>query len=473
MPAENDAELNGATPAAVSDNETPSTFVSLFGPFRNKKRKLKQSRAEYLRENLPLVESSSRTLGLSGAAVVTDCDDDQPEEGSLSVDSAISIRGSTDPPQSLTTNTTSTPASSSRAFGIASHHGLAQTADGPTLEGMRIFHQGIDAETNKRFYDICEQLEPALIGFLHKKRVEFRPLSIQILVLGHEPSSAKPWIVVRCGKQAMKKARSFLKKDFARSLCQGPPSCRVRFDALVTTQVQLKNSDKPDEVLIQKDGFETSRVWSPYIKVEHSGTAHYATMGGLVCVTYNHGAISFYGLTAGHVLPAEQVDENIQISPTDYSDEDSEGEESDAVSQDGYDSDGRCMSVGNISNIRTSASSCSKDGGDVSGAYGDPQWATLGAMSKASYSARARDRDWALIDITGNHRKQSEGIELSCTPMLGGAIPTDGRCVVLHSKSQMECVMSPLPARMLLPSGHKFVDTHILQLPRDAGKCNV
>lgn len=470
MPTENDVELDGATPA-VSDNEAPPPFVSISGLFKNKKRKLIQSRTEYLRENLSLVDSSSRTLGLSKAVIVTDCDDDQPGEGSLSIDSTTSVTSSTDPPQALTANTTPTPAPSSRAFGIASHNGLAQTTDGPTLEGMRIFDQGIDEETRKRFYDVCEQLEPALISFLHKKRVEFRPLGIQVLVLGHSPSAAKPWIVVRCGSQARRKAKSFFKKDFARSLCQGPPSCRVRFEVKVTTQVQLKNGESLDEVLIKEEMLDTPGIRSPCIKVEHSGIAYYATMGGFVSVTYSYGRKSFYGLTAGHVLPANKYDEAVQSSPKDDSDDDSEGEDSDDVGDDDSESDGNLSRAGNIANAQQSATSIPKHTNKVSDAQDGPEWATLGAMIEASYSTRARDRDWALIDITGAHRKHSGSIELSCTSMLEGVVSTDERCMVVHNKSRLECVMSPLPSRMLLPSGHKFVDMHVLQLRRDIGKC--
>jgi hypothetical protein len=74
-----------------------------------------------------------------------------------------------------------------------------------TIEGMRIFNQEVEDAVIVRFNTISDTVLPALIKNLRKGRHEFRPLGIQLLVLGHSEHDARPWMVVLCPEPVKKR----------------------------------------------------------------------------------------------------------------------------------------------------------------------------------------------------------------------------------------------------------------------------
>jgi hypothetical protein len=124
----------------------------------------------------------------------------------------------------------------------------------------------------------------------------------------------------------------------------------------------------------------------------------------------------WYGLTAGHILPADEFNGGTETSDLEDSDDeenDSENESNSDIESDGHFSDtgsimeAKRMALGRQKKRKRSLGSCDPDGDDFEedGALQNPSWTTLGSMAEASYSKRARNRDWALINVTPTQQK--------------------------------------------------------------------
>ncbi|KAH5181816.1 hypothetical protein HBH76_157280 [Parastagonospora nodorum] len=464
---------------------SPTRSGPFFSSLGNKRVKVTQSRAKFLRQDRSLVDNSRKVLSLSTRDVGKDCTHDplgpqkHPESKPEGHDNAESAANTTsllqtdavDPPP------TPTPTALSPAATPVSAHALE--TGGPTLKGMRVFNQTIDNTVRERFRCVHEKLEPALLALLHKKRIDFRPLSLEILVLGHTPNDAKPWIVVRCSRAAKRKIKSFLREDFIKNLCQGPSSCSIRFEIIVTEAFVQITSDKCDEVFTKQEDLELREVWTPRIKVFHSGEARFATMGGIIRIVDSIGEEKFYGLTAGHVLPADNLhDEGLYKGGSSTTSDDDDNYEDDEQDKSGDENENESRpsagysqeSLVGMRNMASSTEAPILEGEDdeKSSSIGDEvHWVSLGTMSKASYSPRARNRDWALIEVNGILSGQYK-----CAAGYGGLIgavrPTQDQHVTTRNTSEYHCVVQSLPARAILPSGHKFVDIHVLKLTQIA-----
>jgi hypothetical protein len=251
-----------------------------------------------------------------------------------------------------------------------------------SVDGMHIFSWEVENVVTDRFYDVSKALEPALIEHLRRMRIEFRPLSLQLMVLGVTEDVAKPWIVVLCPKSVKSKVVSFLKTDFAKSICQGTSSLKVSFNTVVVGRpIKPTSGDFPEDVFLENVSLNGLNSWTPRIKVVYSGTARYATIVGFLCTVDAQGNNSFYGLTAGHILPPDHSQEEAMYG----------------VSED-YDSDGISDSHNDEAHSDTiSLSDHSEDSvfEDEIHDEGDSEsdqrsWTLVGNVSRASYSPSAR-----------------------------------------------------------------------------------
>lgn len=329
-----------------------------------------------------------------------------------------------------------------------------------TIDGMRIFSLEVEPSIEQRYHEVRELVEPALIDYLCRKRIAFRPLGMQLMMLGVEEARAKPWIVVICSEKARGKVKVFMKKDFIRGICQGPDTCQVRFDtAVVGRALTPSDGEEHHEVFMEQGDRESLEPSPSQIKVVQSGTAHYAMIGGYVTVINLQGKRSVYGLTAGHILPADLLYdrdvETLSDVENNDSDDDSSGSESSGV-------------------LSTTRSHCGDEellnsAGDVSDYSGDVDdnrnWTCIGRISKASYSTQARNRDWALVELTDSIDEPISAFNALPHTEFEVAYSICGHGAVMAKGSMTTCVMSRLPARAVLPSGRSFVDVHVLQLP--------
>ncbi|KAH4036603.1 hypothetical protein HBI24_089970 [Parastagonospora nodorum] len=317
---------------------------------------------------------------------------------------------------------------------------------------------------------------------------------MQLMLLGRTEAAATPWIVFTCRENAQKKVERFLQKKSNQNIYHGPRFCRYRFDtAVLGRPLALTASKSPDEVFFYQEDLSLFEDWTPRIKVGQLGTERYATVGGFVSIIDSRRKKSLYGLTVGHVLPADDsyTDDGDVLSDSDTEDE--------LGDDDNNDVDGKntALLVASENAIEAGMSIGTDDGGlenvaasslndehilalqessDADTQLSDPQskiiWASFGKMSKASYSHRARNRDWALIELNSIEIGQIKGFSKDCPNELRKAASATGdrsairdRSAVIGDRSRRQCTISTLPASAVLPSGFDFVDVHVLQVP--------
>jgi hypothetical protein len=325
---------------------------------------------------------------------------------------------------------------------------------GKEMEHIQVFNQEVDEATNRRFHKIHLHLERAVLDYLRAKRCNVQGTAVQLRVLGATEDAAKPWIVVHCPKKAMERANKSLGEDTVRRMCQG----QIMFDTAVCYPLRPALSEDPDEVFIEQDSQETHEAWPPQIKVTKSGMVRYATLGGFVFVTMPDGKTLVYGLTAGHVLPSEEYyNADGYMSP----DEDSEDDESDddsIVSSTGGNSSDGSPDAGDISTLQGSSDSEDEIPADLE----HRSCTILGCIAKASCSERAKNHDWALIELAATTTEPSNNSKAPSSVPLEVARPASDRRALIHNRSIVECTVSLLPARAILPSGRSFVDVDVL-----------
>jgi hypothetical protein len=450
----------------VSSDQNAKNF-SIFGPYP-RKRSLVQSKAESSRNTIP-VDNSARIL-LSVIKPDTIVDDAAPQEcpEHTSIGCNCTSRGANPCASShllvpwASTFQVSVPLISDRP--------LQQDVQAPVFYGremkhMRIFSREVDEAVHVRFREVHEQLEPASLNFMSKERIAYRSTAIRLMVLGTIEEEAKPWVVIHCPHSARKKTRKFLKKDLIISMCQGSPSCQIKFDSAVCSSLEKADSEDLDEVFIEEDDSETFKAWTPQIKVVQSDIARYATMGGFVFVTVADEKKSVYGMTAGHVLPTEELyDRDVCISSEEDSEDDESDDDSDSSS---LDPNPVCYSS-NAGSPTTPQHSFASDE-EVPNDELHRSWASLGHMSRASYSTGAQDHDWALIELTTSQTERLKVSKALLGAPLHAARPAGDHRALVWNRSMTECTISSLPARAILPSGRRFVDVDVLYPDKNEG----
>jgi hypothetical protein len=203
------------------------------------------------------------------------------------------------------------------------------------------------------------------------------------------------------------------------------------------------------------------------------------------------GSTSFYGLTAGHVLPASDLytDDNDTLSDSDTEDEDDEHDEDNDKNDDKddgnraddtYDADvGPSQGAEDENRISNDQELDVEDFPgylppddrvpDMEDFVQDKRtWTSLGRMSKASYTGRAQNRDWALVELPGERFKDSP--KAPSKELRKAVRLADHSHAVIGDGHGKQCLISTLPARVILPSGRDFVDVYTLPLSSNERK---
>jgi hypothetical protein len=446
--------------------ETQEDEVSIDMSARNpQKNKLIQSKVESS-HNTPSVVNSSKILQLSAVNAYLPEDDEATQVCANHTSS--SCRGtsrSTGAFQSCTADSAVVHLEASASSRIDKH--AQQDAPklvfyGQEMKHIHVFNQEVDEAINRRFDEIRPHLERAVLNYLREKRCNVQGTAVQLRVLGATEDEAKPWIVVHCPKKAMKRANKFLGEDFVRRMCQG----HIMFDTAVCCSLRPAYSEDPDEVFIEQDSQETYEAWPPQIMVTRSGVSRYATFGGFVFVTMTDGKTLVYGLTAGHVLPTEEYNNTDGYMSPDEDSEDDESDNDSIVSSTGRNSPDWSSDAGDISTLPGSSDSQDENSADLE----LRSWISLGCIDKASYSERAKNHDWALIELAATTTGPSNISKAPPSVPLEVARPAGDRRALIYNKSMVECTVSSLPARAILPSGDAFVNVDVLHLNANEGK---
>jgi hypothetical protein len=470
------------TPAVIGE-EVP--FVSLFGPPDDRKRKasapLPPSVALLL--ETPSADNSRKRLFASMDATTIGDRNEQPNTrgatptipNTLPQAADITLPTTLEPPTSASSNTAPKLSPALRTANRSAGPTHTATPPSATIKHMHIFERKIEAVVTNRFQEVQKILEPALLTYLAKERIEFQPLLMQLMLLGDTEDDAKPWIVILCRRKAKHQVKKFIKKRTTKNMYQASRLGQPSFDVMVVGRPLQKNtSGTLYEVFAVGQNSVTSKLWVPRIKITHSGSPHYATLGGFVRIVNSHGKVSTYGLTAGHILPADELYD--QDSATSEIVDDSDmGEVSEASDETSDEEHSGCSSKDRsrhpeVTNELSdpSAYDCTTSAGDSDNPE-DTRWASLGKISGVSYSRRARDRDWALVELTALHNGQLQVTDVPTSGEHRAACPANEECAIVHNSSQQQGIISASPARAILSSGHNFVDVYKLKLHEGQG----
>jgi hypothetical protein len=189
-------------------------------------------------------------------------------------------------------------------------------------------------------------------------------------------------------------------------------------------------------------------------------------LGGFVSAIDRQGKKTVYGLTTGHILKSKEFYDanNNVVSDADgdvFSDDDTQEEDSEDDEDYAY----------NYSEPSSTTESSIGETLDKE-MHIDPEshsWTSLGAVSAVSYSDRARDRDWALLDLDAIHNGQLKVPQVGTNEMRRPVRPADSQSAVICNRSKLACTVTSLPARAILPSGRKFIDVNVLHIAGDQG----
>ncbi|CAA9958042.1 hypothetical protein PTMSG1_01616 [Pyrenophora teres f. maculata] len=272
------------------------------------------------------------------------------------------------------------------------------------------------------------------------------------MVLGNDEETCKPWLVVLCPKTAKKKVERFFQKDMAKRLCKSPGSGLVSFEVVVDRAPEMKGTGDESigviSALSEKEGM-------PFVKVAGSTKDQIATLGGFVHITWSSSSEPvMFGLTAGHVIPSN-VSGNFEEEVFSCGSDDGS---TSVVSEEGTATD----EEGDIS-------SDIEEPGSVSVDTKPFQWSNIGQIANASYSHRALNMDWALIELSDSSiTRLKKTSAASFLPLEAGTI----QCSVeaeIHNNPNQVGHLSDIPASMILPSGSEFVRVHTLTLNEPGG----
>lgn len=287
------------------------------------------------------------------------------------------------------------------------------------INGLQIFNKDVESALLERLDALLKDLHGPLLAHLSKRSEAFKPLMYRIRILGTDEASAKPWIVVLCPTPAVRKVEWFFQQDFARSACAeggievayvGRP---LRFRSGLWNEV---------EVAFAKTDMQHRESWSGPIVLTQLSNDYHATMGGILVVKDAGGIESVAGLTVGHLLRSGSVTDSFTLD----------------VDFESF------ISTPTLEAYNTS-------GGQIP---------TLGRIAEASFSASARNLDWALIEFP-------KGTTVSD---FISSDPTHEQFIVGHCNGCVKFrpdLLSPgvanistLPARAILPLRETFVKIH-------------
>ncbi|KAH6866339.1 hypothetical protein BKA58DRAFT_318314 [Alternaria rosae] len=329
------------------------------------------------------------------------------------------------------------------------------------IQGMHVFQRTVSEDTRKRFQDVMSRLSGPLAAYLRKSRHEHRPTAIRLMFLGQDEDSARPWIVVLCPEPVKKRAEKFFKQDMAQRLCQLDEPGRESFHVVVVGHAPRPKTGGSARRVTMSSGLPTGdgsilRTFSSSSQADtkYHGKTSSAAIGGYILVSNFDGTEVVYGLTAGHVFPQTGIDSPSSDGPWGGS----------IPSPDSSDLE---------DNITGIPEHSAEDRGQsllesFIGPRSEPAWTGM-VLAEVSFSREARDRDWALIE-----RIRTTQIESLYTKaperevVLGTMKDLQPAQLYFGAEVALNCTISRDISMILTPSGHNFVQAHILTL--DASK---
>lgn len=282
----------------------------------------------------------------------------------------------------------------------------------PKLTKAKTFNKPIHWLTQNRFHDLTELFGKHLIEYLAKEKVDVAGtwnISMKLKLLGEDEATARPCVIVLCNASESKKVKKFFRRKSVKSQYQPcDPSPEMPYlEVVVWTRPPRLIASIGDVYLVSVDCKPgLLPLGGTPIKVCQSGIARFATLGGIVVVRTSLGTVSFYGMSAGHIIAQENPkdrsrDRDINDGVLENSDDDNGGhneEDDDALDLENFELDVTFQQDhgGVATNLIRGHSKANEDR--------DEPWRKIGHVSKTSRTNNlldgSPDFDWSLIDIT-------------------------------------------------------------------------
>jgi hypothetical protein len=297
--------------------------------------------------------------------------------------------------------------------------------DSSHINGLQIFKDDVEPALGARIDAMFEDLSDPLMVHLLEKCDRFRPLMYRIRILGKDEASAKPWLVILCPAAVVKHVESFFQKPLARQFCTEidvPGGLEV---AYIGRPPSFRSGSWDDvEVAFASTEEQFGLPGSIAVTLTQMSNVYRATMGGMLVARDQEEHHVLFGLTVGHLLRHENTTDTRAID----------------IDLDAF------LEWPSESNVVTGAADN-----------------TMGLLAKVSFSAQARNLDWALIEFM-------EGTSIAEFLLSQPAYAGFEKFVLGHCKGAVTfrpdlrlaggARISNLPARVVTPLGKSFIKVY-------------
>ncbi|MCJ1355091.1 MAG: hypothetical protein MMC33_005082 [Icmadophila ericetorum] len=199
---------------------------------------------------------------------------------------------------------------------------------------LRPFDKPIQQEIQKRFNDLNDLYNDALVEFLVKSKVDTRNISIKLKHMGYKEETAKPFVIILCPKAACKKVKQFFGEQAVKSQYQPQqPSVDLPY-------LEIQVIPRPPRLIASAVSvcaphrditLDFPALYGAPVKVNRGERSRFGSLGGMIMATRYSGSTTFYLMSAGHIFNPEHQgsEENDREPSSDGTDEDSLEEQSD------------------------------------------------------------------------------------------------------------------------------------------------
>lgn len=200
---------------------------------------------------------------------------------------------------------------------------------------LRPFDKPVQQEIQKRFNDLNDLYNDALVEFLVKSKVDTRNISIKLKLMGYKEETAKPFVIVLCPKAAYKKVKQFFSERTVKSQYQPQqPGADLPY-------LEIQIIARPPRLIASAIGvcaphreitLDFPALCGALVKVDQGERSSFGSLGGMLMATNYSGSTTFYLMSAGHIFNLEHhgsEEHDHEPSLNDDADEDSLEEQSD------------------------------------------------------------------------------------------------------------------------------------------------
>jgi hypothetical protein len=365
---------------------------------------------------------------------------------------------------------------------------------------LKEFQQDLPETTVHRFMDLKDLFDQPLYRLRSENKGPPGTISMRLKVLGTDPASAKPWIVILCDKTLYRKVKHFFDQSSVKNEYQprDVDSDLPSFGLLV-----YDKPPRPTAGTTYNAIYGQHQIYSPdfvtwcgtTIKCEtcgehaaDSGTSaiRFATLGGIIKVVDAMQTTMLYGMTAGHVLFNDEIpdSEHDPVSSEDENEEsqhlwDQQGEvfeleidfEEDQGSSESWplSQENKVVPWRQIGHVVLS--SRDRDSIDT-----DLDWALLNVRDPAYYRPNLLVKDSDLVTDVSSQPPRLYHARSDLKPItVAGALDTESlqpRPVLLLGgvSGPTPGFLVPKSAFLMMGPGKSFIETYSLVLDDGSGK---